>query len=76
MRAFKAFSAFSPSLAFSLAVILSARNSGVMAHGGHGVSKIAEGEWVSPDPIVGFSCSQMDDKCEGIAEGGQQVESS
>ncbi|KAG4430661.1 hypothetical protein IFR05_013858 [Cadophora sp. M221] len=40
------------SLAFPLAVILSAKGNGVVAHGGdHEMSKIVTGEWISDDPI-------------------------
>ncbi|CZT10431.1 hypothetical protein WAI453_012060 [Rhynchosporium graminicola] len=45
-------SSISPSLAFSLAVILSANGNTVVAHGGeHEASKIVTGEWISNEPI-------------------------
>ena len=48
-----ALSSLTPPLAFSLAVILSAKGNGVVAHGGeHEMSKIVTGEWISDDPIV------------------------
>jgi hypothetical protein len=45
------FRSLTPSLAFSIALVLSAK--GAAAHGGHNMEKIVDGKPFSEDPIVG-----------------------
>jgi hypothetical protein len=54
-----------PSLALSIGLVLSAK--GTVAHGGHNMEKIVDGEAMSVDPIVGVLAP--DDRMEVLTRG-------